>query len=117
MTEPALHETAACDDALVRAFGFLGKRWNGVIIGTLAAGPATFSGLRRGVGGISDSVLSDRLTELVGAGVVARTVDEGPPVGVRYELTDAGRGLIPVLDQLAGWARESLPVEDSPRRC
>ena len=109
MTDQVLNDSAACDDALVRAFGFLGKRWNGVIIGVLTGGPATFSGLRRRVGGISDSVLSDRLTELVAAGVVVRTVDEGPPVGVRYELTEAGRGLMPVLDQLAGWARQNLP--------
>ena len=27
------HEERACDGALVRAFSFLGKRWNGVILG------------------------------------------------------------------------------------
>ena len=31
------------------------------------------------VGGISDSVLSDQLSELVEAGLIARTVNEGPP--------------------------------------
>lgn len=112
MTEQALTDAHACDDALVRAFGFLGKRWNGVLIGSLTGGPATFSGLRRAVGGISDSVLSDRLTELVAAGVVVRTVDEGPPVAVRYELTEAGRKLRPALDQLADWARENLTDGD-----
>lgn len=100
-----------CDAALARAFGFLGKRWNGVLIGVLGGGPASFSGLRRAVGGISDSVLSDRLTELALAGLVSRVVDEGPPVAVRYELTDAGRGLIPALDELARWAEQSLPPE------
>lgn len=109
VTDQALHEPAACDAALARAFGFLGKRWNGELIGVLAGGPATFSGVRRAVGGISDSVLSDRLTELTTAGLVRRTVDEGPPVGVRYELTDAGLALVPVLDQLAAWARAHFP--------
>ena len=32
-----------CDGALARAFEFLGKRWNGVILGTLTRGPAAFS--------------------------------------------------------------------------
>ncbi len=86
--EPGVtHEPQACDAALRRAFGFLGKRWNGVIIGTLANGPAGFSELRRAVDGISDSVLSERLVELCGADLVQRTVDEGPPVAVSYRLT------------------------------
>ncbi|GMA86714.1 hypothetical protein GCM10025868_19640 [Angustibacter aerolatus] len=57
------HDPRACDGALARAFGFLGKRWNGVILGTLGSGPLGFSDLRRAVQGISDSVLSDRLSE------------------------------------------------------
>ncbi|MQA36287.1 winged helix-turn-helix transcriptional regulator [Modestobacter roseus] len=117
MTEDALHEPEACDRALARAFGFLGKRWNGLIIGVLAGGPATFSGLRRAVGGISDSVLSDRLTELAGAGLVQRNVDEGPPVAVSYQLTEAGTALRPVLEQLTTWARESLPERECTGNC
>jgi DNA-binding HxlR family transcriptional regulator len=111
VSEEVLHTPQACDDALNRAFGFLGKRWNGLIIGVLTGGPSTFSGLRRAVGGISDSVLSDRLTELAAAGLVRRDVDAGPPVTVAYALTDAGAALMPVLDQLTAWARTNLPVE------
>ncbi|RBY88568.1 helix-turn-helix domain-containing protein [Blastococcus sp. TF02A-26] len=111
MSEELLHTPQACDDALSRAFGFLGKRWNGLIIGVLTRGPAGFSGLRRAVGGISDSVLSDRLTELAAAGLVRRDVDPGPPVAVTYALTEAGAALLPVLDQLTAWARENLPVQ------
>ena len=104
-----MHEPRACDDALARAFGFLGKRWNGILLGTLANGPAGFSDLRRAVTGISDSVLSDRLSELSAAELVVRTVHEGPPVAVVYELTAAGRALAPALRALTEWARENLP--------
>ena len=52
------HEPRVCDAALARAFGFLGKRWNGVILGTLISGPAGFSELKRAINGISDSMLS-----------------------------------------------------------
>ena len=109
-----IHAPQACDGALTRAFGFLGKRWNGVIIGVLTGGPATFSGLRRAVGGISDSVLSDRLSELAAAGLVRRTVDNGPPVSVSYQLTEAGTALMPVLEQLSRWAGENLPEQECP---
>ena len=108
------HEPRTCDAALARAFGFLGKRWNGVILGVLVDGPATFGQLRRAVGGISDSVLSDRLSELAGVGLVARTVDEGPPVGVTYRLTAAGAALSPALAELATWAAANLPADAPP---
>ena len=102
-----------CDKALVHAFGFLGKRWNGVILGTLIEGSASFSELRRGVEGISDSVLSERLTELGSAGLVSRTVNEGPPVTVAYALTASGSALLPALTELTTWARENLTLEPS----
>jgi DNA-binding HxlR family transcriptional regulator len=97
-----------CDAGLVRAFDLLGKRWNGVILGALQNGPAGFADLRRSVGAITDSMLSDRLGELAAAGLIARTVTETRPPGVSYALTDAGSALVPILSQLAGWAGDHL---------
>ncbi|RYZ32684.1 MAG: transcriptional regulator [Propionibacteriaceae bacterium] len=99
-----------CDAALSHVFEILGKRWNGVIVGALSNGPATFSQLGRGVTGISDSVLSDRLSGLAAAGIVTRVVDSGPPVAVTYALTGAGRALLPAMDQLRDWAQDHLPL-------
>jgi len=104
------HAVGQCDGALWQVFSILGKRWNGVIIGALADGPASFSQLGRGVTGISDSVLSDRLSGLAAAGIVTRLVDSGPPVAVTYALTPAGRALLPALDELRGWAEDHLPL-------
>ena len=106
------HEPRACDAALARAFDFLGKRWNGVILGTLTNGPAGFSELRRAVRGISDSVLSERLTELARAGLVLRSVNDGPPVTVDYRLTPIGEALIPALRELKTWAQNNLPAQN-----
>jgi DNA-binding HxlR family transcriptional regulator len=102
------HEPRLCDGALVRAFDFLGKRWNGVILGTLVGGSATFSELRRSVAGISDSVLSERLAELAKAGLIARTVEHGPPVAVDYSLTASGTALVPALRELTNWSAQNL---------
>jgi DNA-binding HxlR family transcriptional regulator len=99
-------------DALARAFKFLGKRWNAVVLGHLSAGPAGFRDLSRAIDGISDSVLSDRLADLAAGGLITRTVDAGPPVTVTYELTDRGRALMPALEQIALWAEENLPEAD-----
>jgi DNA-binding HxlR family transcriptional regulator len=97
-----------CDEHLSRAFRLLGKRWNGMIVGVLSKGSFGFAELRRGIGTITDSMLSDRLTELADAGLVARTVTDTRPPGVSYELTKAGAALVPILDQLAGWADNHL---------
>lgn len=105
------HDAPSCNRALVRAFEFLGKRWSGVVLGSLVGGPAGFRELSRAVHGISDSVLSDRLSELALAGLVLRTVDEGPPVTVTYTLTPAGQALVPALEELASWAAEHLTEE------
>jgi DNA-binding HxlR family transcriptional regulator len=103
------------DAALARGFDLLGKRWTGVVLGTLSGGPTGFRALARAVEGISDSMLSDRLGALTNAGLVTRTVDAGPPVSVGYELTDAGRALLPALEQISRWAEEHLPpVEQAP---
>jgi DNA-binding HxlR family transcriptional regulator len=109
--KPLVHVAAdgpGCDAALRVAFGLLGKRWNGVIMGVLSTGPAGFAELRRGVGPITDSVLSDRLAELVAAGLVERWVTDTRPPGVSYGLSEGGRALVPILEQLAGWADQHL---------
>jgi DNA-binding HxlR family transcriptional regulator len=98
-----------CDAALSHVFEILGKRWNGIIVGALSQGPASFSQLARGVTGISDSVLSDRLSGLAAAGIVTRLVDSGPPVSVSYALTPAGSALLPAMDELRLWAQDHLP--------
>jgi DNA-binding HxlR family transcriptional regulator len=108
-SETATEACARGDAALARAFDFLGKRWNGVVLGNLREGPAGFRELSRAIGGISDSVLSDRLSDLARAGLIARTVDEGPPLAVSYALTDRGNALIPALEQISLWAQEHLP--------
>ena len=110
-TQPLL-EGEACarsDASLVRAFDLLGRRWCGVVLGTLSGGPAGFRELARAIEGISDSMLATRLSELTEVGLVTRTVDEGPPVSVAYELTDAGCALLPALEQISRWADEHLP--------
>jgi DNA-binding HxlR family transcriptional regulator len=108
-------DAATClrgDASLTRAFDLLGKRWTGVVLGTLSDGPSGFRALARAVPGISDSVLSDRLGALTNAGLVTRTVDDGPPVSVAYELTDAGRALLPALEQISRWAEDHLPATE-----
>ncbi len=104
----------SCDEALAKAFEFLGKRWNGVILGTLTNGASGFAELRRNVHGISDSMLAERLSELQGAGLIVRAVDPGPPVSVSYQLSDTGTALIPAMHALSAWAAQSFSRDERP---
>jgi DNA-binding HxlR family transcriptional regulator len=101
-------EVRICDAAITLAFSVLGKRWNGMILGVLGSGSASFVSLRKAVTGISDTVLADRLLELVETGLVRREVADGPPVSVSYELTTAGAELVPTIEQLGAWAQRNL---------
>jgi DNA-binding HxlR family transcriptional regulator len=106
-----------CDEALTEVFSVLGKRWSGLILGTLLQRPARFGELARAIDGITESMLSARLGELQDAGLVQREVLEGPPIATLYRLTAAGRELKPALLALARWAeRHMLPATASARR-
>lgn len=103
-----------CDAAVSLAFSILGKRWNGMILSTLGSGALSFAALKRGVPGISDAMLSDRLTGLAEVKLLTRSVDAGPPVAVTYELTPQGEQLLPLLEQLGQWAAANLERPDAP---
>ena len=55
-----------------------------------------------------------RLKVLEQAGVIAREQYQSSPPRFDYVLTDAGRGLIPVLRALLSWGREYAVASDDP---
>lgn len=60
---------------------------------------------------ISDSVLSDRLSDLAEAGLIARTVDEGLPLCGVLCLDRSRHAFIPALAEISLWAQEHLPED------
>jgi DNA-binding HxlR family transcriptional regulator len=112
MAANRVHSETACkrvDEGITRVFELLGKRWTGLIVSVLIQQPVHFADLRRAIPGISERMLSDRLTELATAGLVVREVSEGPPLRVSYRLTEAGAALEPSLKELEQWAEKHLP--------
>jgi DNA-binding HxlR family transcriptional regulator len=87
------------------AIELIGKRWTGAIVCALTEGPMRYAELGKAVPGLSDRLLSQRLRELEGEGLVERHVEAGTPVRVIYSLTEAGKQLDPVLSELKSWAR------------
>ncbi|MEZ0066559.1 DNA-binding HxlR family transcriptional regulator [Streptacidiphilus sp. MAP12-20] len=97
---------------VARALDLVGERWALLVVRELLLGPKRFSDLSRGLPGMSQNVLSQRLRELEQAGIVRR-VRLGPPASTGgYELTELGAGLDQVLLALARWG-SGLPLESA----
>jgi DNA-binding HxlR family transcriptional regulator len=68
--------------------------------------PARFGELAATIPGITDAMLSARLSELQSAGLISREVQAGPPIASIYRLTDDGDALRPALSALCQWAEK-----------
>lgn len=100
-------------DACAAAFGMelIGERWTLPIIRELMLGGRRFSDIRASLPGLSAKTLTERLETLQAQGI-ARRAHLPPPASVQvYELTEWGRGLEPVLQELGRWAVRS-PTHD-----
>jgi DNA-binding HxlR family transcriptional regulator len=83
-------------------------KWTLLIIRDLAEGRSRFGELERSLQGISPRTLSLRLRALEEEGIVARhTYPEVPP-RVEYALTEKGRALVPLIDDMRAYGRRWL---------
>ncbi len=95
------------------ALDFVGERWTLLIVRELMLGPRRYSDLAEWLQGIGTNLLSSRLKDLEHCGVVRKRTLPPPAAATVYELTDVGRGLIPVVISLAKWGMNFLD-EPSP---
>jgi len=91
------------------AMVLLSGRWRALILYYLNEGPMRFNELKRANEGISQQMLTRELRALEEAGVIGRTVHAEMPPRVEYWLTPAGRRLMPIIDDLAGWWESIQP--------
>ena len=99
--------------AIARALDLVGERWALLVVRELLLGPKRYTDLRRGLTNASPNVLSQRLAELEGAGVIRRRKLPPPAAARVYELTDWGRELEETVMSLGRWAARS-PTPPSP---
>lgn len=86
------------------AIELLGRRWTGAIVRSMLTGSVRFTDILAAVPGLSDRLLSQRLRELEAADVLSRTVYPETPVRIEYELTQKGRELQRIVEDLSMWA-------------
>jgi len=118
VTDTTMKERAATTEprcGIARSLAVLGEKWTLLIVREAMWGRTRFSEFRAQLG-VAPDVLTDRLTKLVGAGILERRTyqDEGARERTEYVLTDAGRDLLPVLAALSGWGDVHRPIDAGP---
>lgn len=98
-----------CDEPcpIERGMRIIGGKWKGSILWHLKDGPVRFNDLTRQLGGASKRMVSQRLKELEGYGMVSRNVLSDRPIVVSYEITEFGRSALGVLEHLKAWSERN----------
>jgi DNA-binding HxlR family transcriptional regulator len=95
----------------------VGDKWTILVVGVLGDGAKRFNEIRRGLGSISQRMLTLTLRGLERDGLVTRTVFPTIPPRVVYELTKLGRSLLEPVNAIGLWARQNRPaIQDARRR-
>ena len=88
----------------------LSGRWPTLLIYYLKDETKRFSDLRRDNPTVSHRMLALELRKLENAGIVRRTSYAGYPLRVEYDLTPAGRQLVPLIDAIGVWWEDLHPL-------
>jgi DNA-binding HxlR family transcriptional regulator len=93
---------------LTAAFAAIGGKWKLIIIYWLAESPKHFAALRKAMPGISQKVLTQQLRELMSDGLVNREAKGAVPAPVVYSLSNYGRSVLPLVEDVRKWGRTHL---------
>jgi DNA-binding HxlR family transcriptional regulator len=86
----------------------VGGKWKASILWHLALETMRFSELQRQFAETTRKMLTQQLRELEADGLVHREVYPQVPPKVEYSLTEKGRSISPILEQMCDWGREYL---------
>ena len=96
---------------LTAALAAIGGKWKLIIVYFLAESPKHFAALRKAMPGISQKVLTQQLRELISDGIVNREAKGAVPAPVEYSLTEYGRSVLPLIEDVRVWGRAHLERE------
>ncbi len=91
-------------------------KWRMIIILALEDEPKRFGDLKRCIGDVTQSVLTENLRGLQRDGYLTRHVDPGPPIAVSYALTPLGYSLLAQLKPLVFWSHAQMDQVKTARQ-
>lgn len=87
----------------------IGDKWSMLVLFTLEGNNSQrFKELQRNIPDISQKMLTATLKTLESDGFILREAFPEIPPRVEYSLTDRGRSLLPLIDNLLVWATENM---------
>lgn len=86
----------------------VGGKYKAVILWHLMSGTLRYSELHRRMPKATDKMLAQQLRELEKDGLITRVVYPVVPPKTEYSLTDFGKSLTPILDEMCNWGKEYL---------
>jgi DNA-binding HxlR family transcriptional regulator len=92
---------------VVESIGQIGSKWRLLVLHDLQGGEKRFNELKRSTDANSRT-LSRVLDDLQEADLVSRRLEEDAPVATYYSLTEKGRSLCPIFDEIESWAESWL---------
>jgi len=86
----------------------IGGYWKPIILYHLSTNDKRYSELKRAIPAITEKMLIQHLKQLENDGLVIRTAKPVVPPHVTYNLSESGKGLIPVIHAMAEWAFKEM---------
>jgi DNA-binding HxlR family transcriptional regulator len=103
----SINNTPVCRvrmQAISDTMSILSGKWKFHILGTLIEGNKLgFMDLLREVNGIGTKMLSKELQDLEMNNLISRKVIQTKPITVEYTITNYGKTLSPLINELASW--------------
>ena len=81
----------------------LGDKWTLLLVRDLLLGKGTYTEFQQSPEGIPTNILAERLRRLQTAEIIEKLPYQERPLRYRYQLTEKGRDLYPVLSAMIDW--------------
>ena len=93
---------------MTATIALIGGRWKTIILYILSTHTRRFGEIAARMPTISRKVLTEQLKELEGDGLISRKQYKEIPPRVEYSLTELGKSLSPILNDMAAWGKQRV---------
>lgn len=107
-TEPLAPDAGKENCPVTYCLSVIGGKWKPVILFCIANGVDRFGAMQRAVPGITKQMLTKQLRELEADEIISRKVYAEVPPRVDYALTDKGRSVLPVIEEMKAWGQTQM---------
>ncbi len=108
LRQPRPNPVSGCP--LTAALAAIGGKWKLIIVYWLSESHRHFAAMRQLMPGISQKVLTQQLRELMADHILRREATGLVPAPVVYSLTEHGRSLLPLVEQVRAWGHHHAAV-------